>query len=190
MDLGPFGYKAKDNRDEYEMEKERQSRLSPSRPFFEEEDKPVREVVKEVRIHSRDAVPRWGEDDLEPLKRSTPEIVGSLFDRVKFLEERITDIQNSIKLREELHRDMIEEIKVDMQEKESMAGRAIDLDEQRNLKLDMSLLRKEKRAENMRFWKDLMELKAELKELQEAHQNEVKIAALFGKEDDSDEATG
>ena len=187
MDLGPLGYKAKDTDEEYEMEKKRQSRLSPSRPIFEEEEQPTREIVREVRVKTRQAMPHFGEDDLEPLKRSAPEVVGSLFDRVRFLGERIEEVKKSMQLREELHKDMVEEIEADMQEKNSMVGRAIDIDEKRNLKLDISLLRKEKRNENMRFWKDIMELKTELRELQEAHQNEVKIAGLFRKEDSDEE---
>ena len=111
MDLGPLGYKAKDNRDEYEMEKERQSRLSPSRPFFEEEDKPIREVVKEVKVSRREAAPHFMDDGLEPLKRRSTEVVGSLFDRVQFLGERIEEVKSSIQLREKLHNEMIEEIK-------------------------------------------------------------------------------
>ncbi|MFQ5647956.1 MAG: hypothetical protein ACE5FW_01855 [Candidatus Aenigmatarchaeota archaeon] len=181
MDLGPLGYKAHEEEYEYERLKKREPRLTQSRmPFVE--DEPIKEIVKEVKLKARQAAPFLEGDDLEPLRRTTPEIVGGLFDRVQFLRERIDEIQKSIQVREELHGSMVEEIGADIKEKTSIAERLADMDEKRNFMLDISLLRRENRAENVRFWKDMVELKTELRELLEAYQTEVKIASLFGKE--------
>ena len=54
-----------------------------------------------------------------------------------------------------------------------------DIDEKRNLKLDATVLRKEKRHEIVQFWKDVTELGSELTELTEKFEVEKKITDLF-----------
>jgi len=97
-----------------------------------------------------------------------------------------------VKIREDLHNDMIKEIDVDIKEKEEMASRVTDIDEKRNLQLDMSILRKEKRREGVEFWKDITELKSEMREITEKHVAETKITSLFedlkADNDNSDES--
>jgi len=45
--------------------------------------------------------------------------------------------------------------------------------------MDISALRKEGRAETVRFWKDMLELKTELQELMEQFKTETKIVDIF-----------
>ena len=85
-----------------------------------------------------------------------------------------------------LHDDFIKEIDADIREKEEMANHITDLDERRNFKLDISILRKERRNENIQFWKDILELKTELRELSEKIQTEEKILSAFRKIEDGD----
>ncbi|MBI4175733.1 MAG: hypothetical protein HY518_00875 [Candidatus Aenigmarchaeota archaeon] len=150
------------------------------RPVFKNENLIVEAEPKKVKVISRRAMPRLEDEEIEPLKLMAPKVIGNLFDRVGFLRERINEVASSMKFRETLHKDMVAEIDVDIQEKMSMESRVADIDEKRNLKLDISVLRKEKRSEGVRFWKDLMELRTELRELLEQYQTESKIAKIFG----------
>ena len=52
-------------------------------------------LVKEVKVPKRQAVQR-PEEDIESIKRVTPELVGGLFERVRFLEERINETKEAI----------------------------------------------------------------------------------------------
>jgi len=54
-----------------------------------------------------------------------------------------------------------------------------DIDDIRDFKLDISTLRMEKRRENVQFWRDLVQLTTELRELMEEYKTESKIANLF-----------
>lgn len=184
MDLGPLGYKSLKNEDYVYKSDREKSGETEQKTFFEE---PPREIIKEIKVSSRQAIPRFEEDNLEPLKRVSPQIIGGLFDRVRFLEERIAELKDSIDIRTRLHDDMVAEINADIAEKSEIESRLSDMDEKRNFKLDISLLRKEKRSENMRFWKDILELKTELRELQESFQTEAKIAGLFRKDGGSND---
>jgi hypothetical protein len=74
---------------------------------------------------------------------------------------------------------MLVEIDEDIKDKKSMLGQAVDMDERRNIMLDISLLRREKRNEQVRFWKDMYELNAELRELMERLEVESKIVGMF-----------
>jgi len=136
-------------------------------------------IVKEVRTVSKQALPRLEEGTIEPLRRISPKIIGGLFDRVEFLKERINEVMGTVKERERLHKTIIDEIEKDIMEKETMGAKAMDLDEKRSIKLDISVLRKEKRGESILFWKDLTELRSELRELLEQYQTESKIVDIF-----------
>ena len=74
---------------------------------------------------------------------------------------------------------MLREINEDIQERQSMLVKAMNIDEQRSIKLDISVLRKEKRKEIVQLWRDMFDLRTELKELLEQFQNEQKLADLF-----------
>lgn len=159
--------------DIYNLKKELEVR--PERKDIEH----IREQIKKEIEISRRAMPRMVEEHVKPLKRESPAIMGSLFDREKFLGERIKETQESIETRKKLHEEMIADIDSDIEEKEKMHFQVGDLDERRNLKLDISILRKEKRLESLQFWRDLLELKTELRKLMEEHESEKKIVGIF-----------
>jgi hypothetical protein len=135
-------------------------------------------LIKEVKVLKKQAVQR-PEDEIDSIKRITPELVGGLFERVKFLEERITETKKAIDERKSLHLLMIKDIDDDIAEKKSMESRLSDIDEKRNFKMDISLLRRDKRNELVRYWKDMYELRAELKELTERFQVESRVMKIF-----------
>ena len=171
----PEGYfDEKEEFDEIYERKRKESRLES----LEEPAEREREA-REVKVHSKRATPRLEETTVESLKRVSPEIIGGLFERLDFLKERIKEIRDNIAVRDELHKDTISEIDADIEEKEGMAARLTDIDEIRNFKLDISILRKEKRTENIQFWRDVLELRTELSELMEKYENEKKIVDIF-----------
>ena len=137
------------------------------------------EIEKVKKVFSRTATPPLMDEDAEPLKRETPKIVGSLFDRIAFLKERIDETNKMMELRKGIHGEMAEEIAKDVKEKEEIEKRMTDMTDKRNFKMDISALRKEGRAETVRFWKDMLELKTELQELLEQYKTETKIVDIF-----------
>jgi hypothetical protein len=143
------------------------------------EEVPEEELVEKVRAVSRQALPKLEEEEIEPLKRLSPEVVGSLFDRARFLKERIDETRSAMDLREKIHNDIMSDIDSDIEEKDRMESQLTNLDDKRNIKMDISILRREKRAENVRFWKDIFELRTELRELLENYQTETKILKIF-----------
>lgn len=165
--------------DDYDLRKKR-ARETLDRSLFDERVEPkVKEKVKEVTKRAASQSLRLEDEVIEPLNRLSPEVIGTLFDRLKFLGERIDEINDNVKIREELHNSTVREIDRDVLEKETLGQRTNDMDETRNLKMDISVLRKEKRHENVQFWKDLFELKTELRELLEKYQTEKKIVEIF-----------
>jgi len=142
-------------------------------------EQPKERIVREVVVKRR-AMPTDASETLMPLQRVSPEIVGSLFDRVKFLEVRIEELKSSLEIREKLHTEIMSGIDADIKEKENMIIGVSDVDEKRNLKLDISLLMKEKRRESIEFWRDTYTLRSELRELMEGYHTEQKIASIFG----------
>jgi hypothetical protein len=135
-------------------------------------------LVKEVKVPAKQAIPR-PEEEIEGIKRITPELVGGLFERVRFLEERIAEDKAAMEERKSLHEAMVKEIDEDIAEKKDIESRLTDIDEKRNFKLDISLLRRDKRNEMVRFWKDMLELRTELKELTERYEVESRVTKIF-----------
>jgi hypothetical protein len=183
--------KIRDDRPKYTTDEEEEDTYKAERP-----DVGVREphvvtekeiLVKEVKVPSKQAIPR-PEEEIESIKRITPELVGSLFERVKFLEERIAETKAAMEERKSLHETMIKDIDEDIAEKKTIESRLTDMDEKRNFKLDISLLRRDKRNELVRFWKDMYELRAELKELTERFEVESKVMKIFDTLDVNKEA--
>ncbi len=147
-----------------------------------EEERPIFERPAErIEIVKRRSMPRMEETKFEELKLEKPEILGNLFDRVEFLKERIDETRHSISTREELHNQIISEVDRDIADKENMQSQVTDFDEKRSIKLDVSILRKEKRTEAVQFWKDIVELKNQLRELMEQFETESKIASIFSR---------
>lgn len=166
-------YKQPEIEELYELHLPRDERL----PVREEKPREER-VVREVQV-KRQGMPRMEDQAVQPLKLLGPEVIGSLFERVQFLKTRIREITEALKLRESIHSQMVEEIDVDIKEKEAFATRVADIDEKRNFKLDVSILRKEKRLENVQYWRDVTELRSELREFLEKYETEGKIVAIF-----------
>jgi hypothetical protein len=143
--------------------------------YLEKEEKEPRKIEIERRtIHKM-----INEQTMEPLKRVTPTVIGNLFDRVEFLKQRMIEIKRALDDRKILHDTLIKEIDVDIDDKEKILLKLSDIDDVRDFKLDISTLRMEKRRENIQYWRDLLELSTELRELLEQYQMESKIADLF-----------
>jgi hypothetical protein len=145
---------------------------------LEDLDKEPEKIVEKIVVKQKQAIPR-DDEDITSVRRTDSDIIGSIFDRVNFIEQRITDIRENIDIRKSLNESMTSEIAEDIKEKKSMLGQAVDMDERRNIMLDISLLRREKRNEQVRFWKDMYELSAELRELMERLEVESKIVNMF-----------
>lgn len=150
----------------------------PAEPAVESKYRP-KPLIKEVRVKARESMPR---DDITPVKElrlKTPQVIGSIFDRVDFLKQRISEVQGMMETRDKLHEEIMKEIDADIDDRMDRLKTLTDIDDIRDFKLDIGILRKEKRQENVAFWKDLVELKTELTELTEELQMESKIADMF-----------
>jgi len=171
-------YEQKGEFDEYEFSKKRrrESFLRPDE--FDEFKEPE---IREVTLVKRRSMPRMEETKLEPMKRDLPQVFGSLFDRVDFLKARIEETEKTIIEREKLHNQFLKEIENDINSREDMLSHITDIDEKRNFQLDMSILRKERRQENVQFWRDVLELRTELRELMEKLETEENILEAFKK---------
>ena len=140
------------------------------------------EKIKEIQIKtSEQALKRAIElqTDVEPLKMLSSTVIGDFFDRVRFLRERITEAKNALEDRKLIHRSIEQEIDDDVSDRKNMLAMVSDNEKARELKLDISLLRMEKRKENTNFWRDLLALRRELMELIEQYEVESKISSLF-----------
>jgi hypothetical protein len=147
------------------------------RPF---QDEVVEEKETEkIRFVEKQAVPKLDGEEFESIEKPETEVTGNLFDRVRFLGERIEETKKEIELREGIHNDIIADIDSDIEEKNRIESQLTSMDDKRNIKMDISILRREKRNENVRFWKDRFELRTELRELLENHQTESKIVSIF-----------
>lgn len=163
-----------DKEDLYDLRKEFSER------DVEKPDEIVDERPKEiVRIRSREAGPHSDVESIQPLRRTVPKIMGNLFDKVIFLKERMEELRDMMETRRKLHEEIIAEIQKDVEEKEGMANGTADIDQRRNIKLDVSVLRREKRHEMVQFWKDLAELQSELRQIIEEYKSESKISDIF-----------
>jgi len=161
--------------DSYKEETPRTSPEKIEREEYEERRQPREVTVERRTIHT---MLREGQE-LKSLKRVSPEIIGSLFDRVEFLRTRINEIQSVLETRKRLHEELIKEIDTDINDKKALLAGLSDIDDIRDFKLDISTLRMEKRRENVQFWRDIFELTSELRDLMEQYQTESKIANLF-----------
>ncbi len=171
--LSPHYIEKKDFEEIYKVEDRHE------RPVFEEEKEKEERKEKILKQIQRRALPRMEETKLQTLDRKPSEVIGTLFDKVKFLRERINELESMINERVEIHKSIIKDIDEDINITNDMASHSMDMDERRNLKLDVSILRKEKRHESVQFWHDIVELRAELREIIEKFQMETEISNLF-----------
>jgi len=175
VDDEPKYRKVFDEGDQYErQETSRVSTEGPRGKIYIEE-KPSVVPKRERRSPQRMLL----EQELQPLRKVSPKVIGNLFDRVEFLRIRISEIQSALDTRKRLHEELIKEIDADIGDKQRMVAGLSDIDDIRDFKLDVSTLRMEKRRENVQFWRDLVQLTTELRELMEEYQTESKIANLF-----------
>lgn len=161
--------------------KEQETLKIPSQRFLKEEYHEKLEVPRERAERRTIHKMLKDEEELEPLKQVGPKVIGNLFDRVDFLKTRITEVQSSIDTRKKLHEDLIKEVDTDINDKKAILAGLSDVDDIRDFKLDISTLRMEKRRESVLFWRDMVQLTTEIRELMEEFQTESKIADLFNE---------
>jgi len=171
----PLYYRSFNERDKYEEQERSRTSIGERRgEIYREAKAPVE--IKRIQGAGRLMLEK---EELEPLKKVSPKVIGGLFDRVDFLKTRIAEIQSALDTRKRLHEELIKEIDVDIGDKQMLLSGLSNMDDIRDFKMDISTLRMEKRRENVQFWRDLVQLTTELRELMEEYQTESKIANLF-----------
>jgi hypothetical protein len=135
------------------------------------------EMITQIKRVTHPRMKEW--KGPKSLNRDPPEVFGTLFDRLRFLQDRETELQEMIEQRTSLHKDVIEEISKDIQDKEKTVSWLSDIEEKRNFKLDISILRRDKRFELLQFWRDTMELKTEIRQVMEQIETEGNIVNIF-----------
>lgn|SRR3989338_6885925 len=141
--------------------------------------------IKEETVISSRLVPRVEDDAIKPLRLISSEVIGGIFDRVEFLRKRIDELRENVSIRATIHEQIAVEIEKDIEDRMQFLMAISDINERRNLKLDISVLRKERRHESVQYWRDLVELNTELRELEEEHEIEKKIAGIFAEKGDA-----
>lgn len=116
---------------------------------------------------------------MKPLKTIGSDVVGSLFDRTRFLSERIEETKVFIEERKLMHEKFDNDIDTDIVEMEKILPSISDREELREFKINLNLLKMEKRKEDDLFWRDVMALRNQLRELKEQFEMESKISKLF-----------
>lgn len=162
-----------------EYENKERSTPTGERPPEVEYREEERERPRKITVERRTIHKMLREEELEPLRKVSPKVIGNLFDRVEFLKLRLTETRAALETRKVLHKDLVTEIEADIKDKHEMLGRLTDVDDIRDFKLDISTLRMERRRENVQFWRDIMDLTMEIREFIEEYQMESKIANLF-----------
>ncbi len=148
-------------------------------PRPEEELPEDEKAADTIKIMQKESVPREDIDGIDSLKCVSPAIIGNLFDRVKFLEDRIAELEEALRLRGEIHTEIVADIDTDISDKESFARTCADFDDLRSIKLHISMLRQQKRKELLQHFHDTLELNTELRALKEEYHSEKKIVSLF-----------
>jgi len=120
--------------------------------------------------------------DFRELRLIADEVIGNLFNRVKFLKNRINELEQALIEREQINKLQVEEIKADIDRKNRKLMTLSNIDDIREFELDITNLQMEKRKEIVTFWKDKLELKRELAELKEEFENKSKIIDILKKE--------
>ncbi|MEM5793585.1 MAG: hypothetical protein QXY45_04515 [Candidatus Aenigmatarchaeota archaeon] len=156
----------------------REEREQPSffqrQELYEREKEIEREIIQQKKIWNK-----IKEEKLRELKLLSSELIGNIFERVKFLEERINDITASIQTRQSINKKIVEEITADIEEKMRRLSNVSDPNMIRDLQMDLNNLKMERRKEFVLFWKDILELQRELQQFREQYAIESKIAQLF-----------
>lgn len=119
-------------------------------------------------------------DEITPLRMIGSGVMGGLFDRVRFLKERISETVTFMDDRKRMNELFNKDSDEDIAEMERILPGIADREELREFKINLNLLKMEKRKENNLFWRDMLALKIQLRELKEQFEVESKIADLFG----------
>ena len=130
-------------------------------------------------MRERETMPRTEDEVITSLQRVSPIIIGNLFDRVRFLAERIAELKTAVEDRKRINKEIIAEINEDIVTRKEFLRTLAELSDKRDFMLDISLFAREKRKENVQFWRDLLEITTELRELEERYEMESKIAGIF-----------
>jgi hypothetical protein len=151
-------------------------------PLVEEEGEP--KIEKELELlKTKERVMQQMikvlNDDAEPLKTFSAEVVGDIFDRVESLRQRILEIRAALDERRSINRKIVADIQEEIGEMEGMIAGVADIDKKREFKMHVTLLQMERRRENTNFWRDIIQLTKELQELEEQYRMELKISKLF-----------
>lgn len=117
----------------------------------------------------------------KPLKDIGINVAGDIFDRTRFLKERIEETQSFIQQRESMHAKVNADIEKEIKEFETMIASISDREELREFKVNLNLLKMEQRRENDSYWRDRMVLMQQLRELKEQFHLESKISGLFSE---------
>lgn len=176
----PQGYEDADTEQKYrDTAKEDLLYKIANRPLQEQEEDEEREIPDTITITQRETVPREDITEINLLKCKGPEIIGNLFDKVQFLEDRINELTSATELRKKINVEIIKDIEEDIRDKETFATQCTDFDDLRSIKLHISMLKQQKRKELIQHFHDTVELSTELQALKEEHQTEKKITSLF-----------
>lgn len=135
--------------------------------------------IREEKVVSSRMIQRVEDDKIKPLRLMSEEVIGGIFNRVNFLKKRIDELNINTGLRNHVHDNILQEIEKDIEDRMMFLQAISDINEKRNLKLDISVLRKERRNESVQFWRDIVELSTELRKLEEEYEIEAKIAEIF-----------
>lgn len=138
-----------------------------------------RPIIKKEIIQKQRIVHKLDQKKLESLRLLASELVGNILERANFLNIRISEIDDGLNKREKIHTDSIREIESDIDEKIKILASASNKEDVRELQMDITTLKMEKRRENLGFWRDVLQLKRDLRELVEQYEIEMKIANLF-----------
>lgn len=176
-------YKSKGSEEYTEKEELSFSQHLPKLPKYKQEEiKLIKPKIQKVSVPILQKLAKdMQSSETEPLETIGSKVMGNLFDRVRFLEERIEETKKTIREREEMNARFNKEIDADIAEMERIITTISNREELREFKLNVTLLRMEKRKENTVFWRDIVALRKQLKELEEQYEAESKIANLFSE---------
>ncbi len=132
----------------------------------------VSPILKKLMVSEQSA-------DMVPLKAIGSNVIGNLFDRVRFLRERIEEIKTFIEERKIMHEQSNKDIDANIADIEKIIPTISDREEIREFKINLNLLKMEKRKEDNLFWRDMVSLRNQLRELSEQFETESKISELF-----------
>ncbi len=137
-------------------------------------------IIEKEKVKTIPPVFLSSEQEAIDLESVGLKIVGNIFDRVKFLKQRIEELTEAIEERKLMNKKFNEEIEREIAELERILPSISNKEELREFKLNLMMLRMERRKENTNFWKDLVSLKKQLRELIEEYEVESKISKILG----------